>query len=115
MEEINTILKACISSRHGGMPQDQLDGTNEWTKPLRTKLKLKGTKILLFFADEFFKLTGNYIPYLRLGFNSLYEYLGTIKEIVKKRNLENQLVYVVEDPNADPLGGLNKKLSQLNV
>ncbi|XP_043269694.1 uncharacterized protein osk [Venturia canescens] len=84
MEETTKILKSCVVAHQGGVPQENLD-------------------------DEFYKFTGNYIPYLALGFKSLYEFLGSVKDLVKKRNSENNLVYTVCDPKIAHISSMVEK------
>ena len=52
-----------------------------------------------FILDEYIRLTGEEIPYLRLGYHSLFHLLRDIPEIISSRNDANEPVLVVK-PNS---------------
>lgn len=58
---------------------------------------------------EYFRLTGSFIPYLALGYPSLYHYMRTLKDIVKVRNENKVLTYKVVNPETAHIANLVEK------
>ncbi|CAD6212888.1 GSCOCG00005563001-RA-CDS [Cotesia congregata] len=72
LKEVKSLIKALIISNKGGMPINKID-------------------------DEYHCQTGDFIPYLRLGFTSLYDMLRNFNGIRTERNELGDVVYRVVD------------------
>ncbi|XP_023290582.1 maternal effect protein oskar [Orussus abietinus] len=71
-EDTVASLKACIISRKGGVPLEEIN-------------------------SEYEKLVGRSIPYMKLGFTSLFDLLRNIPDIYTKRNEKDEHFFQVVD------------------
>ncbi|XP_043470762.1 maternal effect protein oskar-like [Leptopilina heterotoma] len=89
--EVTNVVKALIVARKGGMPVEELD-------------------------SEFEEIEGRYIPYLKLGYNTLFDYLQDVKEIRYRKNYNGDIFLTVNDPKVNHLNELikNQKPARTN-
>ncbi|KAK0090054.1 hypothetical protein PV325_003867 [Microctonus aethiopoides] len=71
-DEVETILRALIASNKGGIPIDELN-------------------------TEFYRQTMRDIPFLSLGFSSMYDFMRHVKQISTHRNKNGNVVYILKD------------------
>ncbi|XP_051170710.1 maternal effect protein oskar [Leptopilina boulardi] len=81
--EVTKVIKALIVARKGGMPIEDLD-------------------------KDYQEMEAASIPYLRMGYNSLFEYLREVKEIKYKKNKYGNTVLTVDDEKLNHLNELIK-------